>query len=245
MSSGLSRRARRPPAGLSVRYRPSRQSAARAPSGRPRLRRPAGRPRAGGYPPCARVAARYAVRGHGLQPLGGAEIVGELDAFGFLSGHDGRAPFAALPHELPQSADELGIFGELLHQDPARALERRGSVRDALLRIDIGGRRRFGHELRILQQGARQRLEPGLPGDLRPRAPLRLVGQIQIFEPRLRVGGVERRGQLRRELPLRRDAFDDRGAPILELAQVGQPLGECRAAACRRARRLLPCGSGR
>ena len=99
--------------------------------------------------------------------------------------------------------------------------------RDALLRIDIGGRRRFGYELRILQQGARQRLEPGLPGDLRPRAPLRLVGQIQIFEPRLRVGGVERRGQLRRELPLRRDAFDDRGAPIVELSQVRQPLGEC------------------
>ena len=167
-----------------------------------------------------------AVRGNALQPLGGAEIVGELDALGFLPGHDGRAPFAAFPHELPQSADELGIFGELLHQDPARALERRGRVRDPLLRIDIGGRRLFGHELRILQQVAGERLEPGFPGDLRPGAPLRLVGQIQIFEPRLRVGGVERRGELRRELPLRRDALDDRRAPILELAQVRQPLVE-------------------
>ena len=39
----------------------------------------------------------YAVRGDALQPLGGAEVVGELDAFGFLPGHDGRAPFAAFP----------------------------------------------------------------------------------------------------------------------------------------------------
>ena len=166
------------------------------------------------------------MRGNALQPLGGAEIVGELDALGFLPGHDGRAPFAAFPDELPQSADELGIFGELLHQDPARALERRGRVRDPLLRIDIGGRGIFRHETRILQQAASERLEPGLPGDLRPRAPLRLVRQIQIFEPRLRVGGVEHRGELRRELPLRRDALDDGRAPILELAQVRQPLGE-------------------
>ena len=173
-----------------------------------------------------RSSASTRCDGHALQPLRGAEIVGELDAFGFLPGHDGRAPFPALPHELPQSADELGIFGELLHQDPARALERGGRVRNPLLRIDICGRRIFRHEVRLLQQAAGERLEPGLPGDLRPRAPLRLVGQIQIFEPRLRVGGVEHRGELRRELPLRRDALDDRSAPILELAQVRQPLGE-------------------
>ena len=80
--------------------------------------------------------------------------------------------------------------------------------------------------MRIPQELAGERLEPGFPGDLRPRAPLRLVGQIQIFEPRLRIGGVEGRGELRRELPLRRDALDDRRAPILELAQVGQPLCE-------------------
>ena len=61
---------------------------------------------------------------------------------------------------------------------------------------------------------------------LRPRPPLRLVGQIQIFEPPFRVGGVKQRGELRRELPLRRDALDDRSAPILELAKVGQPLVE-------------------
>ena len=104
-----------------------------------------------------------AVRGHALQPLGGAEIVGELDAFGFLPGHDRRAPFAAFPHELPQSADELGILGELLHQDPARALERRGRVRDALLRVDIRGRRIFGHEVRILQQTAERAARARLP----------------------------------------------------------------------------------
>ena len=167
-----------------------------------------------------------AVRRHVLQPLGGAEIVGELNAFGFLARHDSRSPFAAFPHELPQSADELGILGKLLHQDPARAFERRGRVRDPLLRIDVGGGRIFGHESGILQQREGEWLEPGLDSDLRPRAPFRLVRQIQIFEPRLRVRGVEHRGQLRREFPLGRDALDDRGPPILELAKVCQPLVE-------------------
>ena len=59
-----------------------------------------------------------------------------------------------------------------------------------------------------------------------PGSPLRLVGQIEIFESRLRVGRIDRRCELRRERPLLLDTLDDRGTPILELAQIRQPLVE-------------------
>ncbi len=110
MSSGRSRRARRRPAGLSARYRP----AGNAPLGLGRagrafvVRQDDGEAQDTFLAPAQQ--REHAVRRHGLQPLAGAEIVGELDALGFLAGHDRRAPLAALPHELSKPADELGIL---------------------------------------------------------------------------------------------------------------------------------------
>ena len=68
----------------------------------------------------------------------GVEVVGELDAFLFLAGHDGRSPFAAIPDHLAQAADELRVLGECLHQNGARTLERRGGIRHALVGVHIG-----------------------------------------------------------------------------------------------------------
>ena len=154
------------------------------------------------------------------------EVVGELGALLLLAGHDRRRPLAAIPQQLAQAADELGVFGEGLHQDPARAFERRGRVGDALVGVDEGGRLALGHQRRVLQQAKRQRLEAGFARDLRLRPPLRLERQIQILEPRLGVRLLDRRRELRRELALFLDALEDRRAALLELAQVGQPLLE-------------------
>ena len=52
----------------------------------------------------------HAVRRHALHPLAGAEVVGELDALGFLARHHRRSPLATFPHELTKPAHELGIL---------------------------------------------------------------------------------------------------------------------------------------
>ena len=143
-----------------------------------------------------------------------------------MPGDDGRFPFAAIPQQLSQAADQLGVFRELLHQDPARAFEGRGRIRNAFVGIDEPRRFTFGSERRVLQQAQRERLEAGLAGDLPLGAPLRLERQIQIFEPRLGVRLLDRGGELRRELALLLDALQHGRAALLELAQVGEPLFE-------------------
>lgn len=83
-------------------------------------------------------------------------------------------------------------------------------------------RRQFG----IVQQAVGQRHQARFDGDLRLRAALLLVGQIQIFQARLvfRVhDGVEQFG---RHLVLFRDRGHDGGAPLFQLAQVAQALFE-------------------
>ena len=133
---------------------------------------------------------------------------------------DPRAIWRSPPTSSASSAERL-------HQDPARALERRADIGDALVGVDIARPPRVpGRSVGIVQQRERQRLEPGFARDLRLRAPLRLVGQIEVFEPRLGVGGANRRRELRRQLALLLDALQDDVAPLLELAQVGQPLFE-------------------
>ena len=80
------------------------------------------------------------------------------------------------------------------------------------------------HFRRIGEQRVRQRLKPRLFRDLRFRAPLRLVGQIDVFEPRLRIRRHDLRFERVVELALLADAAKDRGAALLKLAQIPQPL---------------------
>ena len=61
-------------------------------------------------------------------------------------------------------------------------------VGDALLGVDEGCGDGLRHLRRVGEQRVGQRLQPRLLGDLRLGAPLRLVGQIDVFEPRLGVG---------------------------------------------------------
>ncbi len=167
-----------------------------------------------------------AVRWDISNSFAGIEVVGELRAFFFLARHDGRLPLSAVPQQLTQSADEFRVLGERLHQNPACALECCSRIGDALLRVDerrgLGIRNQHG----ILQQTLRQRLQSGLARDLAARAALRLEGQVEIFKASLRIGLLNGPGQLRRQLALFLDAFQDCRSPILELAQIGQPLFE-------------------
>ncbi len=76
----------------------------------------------------------------------------------------------------------------------------------------------------IGEQRIRQRLEPRLFRDLRLRPPLRLVGQIDVFEPRLRIRRHDLRLEHIVELALLADRIEDRGAALLQLAQIAEPL---------------------
>ena len=102
---------------------------------------------------------------------------------------------------------------------PSRAA---ADVRDVLVQVAFGGRARVRG--RVAEQQVRERLEAVLAGDLRLGAPLRLVRQVEVFQPGLGVGRVDLAAQLVGELALLVDRGQDRGAALLELAQVAQPL---------------------
>ncbi len=173
------------------------------------------------------LAAKHrenAMRRHFLKRLGRVEVVGELGALRLLLLLDLRREPAAAPHLLTQIADEIGVLREALDQNRARAFQRGWRVGNALLRVNERGRDGIGHLGWVGKQRQGQRLQAGFPGDLRLGAPLRLVGQIDVLQPRLRVRRHDLRFERIVELALFSDAAEDRGAPLLQLAQIAEPL---------------------
>ncbi len=164
-----------------------------------------------------------AVRRQLRQRLREIEIVLELLAFGLLAGADGRSHDAVRPHLLAQRADQIGILGEALDQDRARAFECGGNIGDFLVGIDEGRRDLLRLVLGLRHQHVGERLEPGLLGDLGLGAALRLVGQIDVFQAALAVGRHDLGFERDIELALLADRIEHRGAALLELAQIGQP----------------------
>ena len=77
---------------------------------------------------------------------------------------------------------------------------------------------------RLAQESVGQRLQACFLGDLRLGPTLGLVGQVEVFEPCLGVGGVDLERQLVAELALLADAVEDRLAPVLQLTEVAQAL---------------------
>ncbi len=78
----------------------------------------------------------------------------------------------------------------------------------------------------IAQQRVGQRLQSGFAGDLRFRAPLGFVGQINIFQRLLGGGAVDGAAQFVGELALLFDGRQNYRAPFFQLAQVEQSLLE-------------------
>ncbi|MGC4081349.1 MAG: hypothetical protein QM736_04355 [Vicinamibacterales bacterium] len=157
-----------------------------------------------------------------LHRLARVEVVGELDAAFFLAVDHLRHPLAALPQQLAQTAEELGIFGKGFDEDPACALECRGHIGDPRVDVDEACRLDLGHACRIGEQQTRQRLEPRFTRDLRLRPPLQFIRQVQVLEARLRLRVGDLRRELRRQLALLVDALQHGGTPFFQLAQVGQ-----------------------
>ena len=128
------------------------------------------------------------------------------------------------PHLLAKRADQVGVFGETLHQDRTCAVKRGCYVGYLLFGID----ETRGHHLRIVprlsEQQLGQRLKTGLPGNLGLGAALRLERQIDVFQAPLAVGGEDCRFQRGIELALFTNRIENRDATLFEFAQIIQPL---------------------
>ncbi|MNK63741.1 hypothetical protein D3C87_829650 [compost metagenome] len=173
-----------------------------------------------------------AVRGDGRDGFRVIEVIGEFFAFVLLAFHHFRFHDAMFLHVFAQGLQQGRIFGETFHQDLARAVEGCLGVKHARV-VAVGTRKRvaqefarfrFRRQFRVLQQAVGQRHQARFDGDLRLRAALLFVRQIQVFQARLvfRVhDGVQ---QLGRHLVLFRDRRHDGGAPLFQLAQVAQAL---------------------
>ena len=81
-------------------------------------------------------------------------------------------------------------------------------------------------EGRIAEQRVGQRFKAGFTGDLRFGAALGFEGQINIFQRLLGGGAFDGGAQFIGELALLFDGRQDRPAPILQLAEIEQPLLE-------------------
>ena len=133
-----------------------------------------------------------------------------------------------------QTAEQLGIFGKLLGENLASTVERGFHIGHAGIVALLGRERLFqilrrfdgGRKCGIGQQCLGQRLEARLARNLRLRAALLLVRQVQIFQPLLAVRRFDARPQFRRQLVLLLDAFQNGRATLLHLAQIDQSLAQ-------------------
>ena len=149
--------------------------------------------------------------------------LGGLFAFHDFGGND-----ALLPHARAQFGQQLRGLGKTLDQNIARAFERGFHVGHAVfgrgLVIDVLRRFLLRIERGIGEQRIGQRLQPGLARNLRARAALGLIGQVDIFQRLLGRRRLDGAAQFVGELALLLDGRQDHRAPLFQFAQIKQPL---------------------
>ena len=122
---------------------------------------------------------------------------------------------------------QAGVLGPAFGQQVAHAVQhgRRGREIGSF-RVASGAHKGGGLGQRVQagvgKQAIGQRLQPGFTRNHALGAALGLVRQVQVFQFLLGGSGFEGGTQGRRELALLFNALDDRFAPLLQLAQVGQ-----------------------
>ena len=165
-----------------------------------------------------------------LYPVqGGAEgVVEPVDGVLRLLGRGGGDQISLFPHQLPQALADVRVVGDALGDDVAGSLE--GVLRrlHPLLRVDKGPggllRRRAVRGLGEEQLG--QRLQPLFAGHGGAGAALLLIGAVEILHLRQGGGGVDGGGELLRQLALALDGGLDLLPPLVQIAQVLQPVGQ-------------------
>ena len=130
------------------------------------------------------------------------------------------------PDKLPQELPDLRVIRDHLRHDirgPGQGLLRGFH---ALFHVNILRRQllRRGAAALLGEQAQRQRLQPFLLGHGGAGAALLLIGAVQILQSGQRGGIVDGRTQLLRHLPLLLDGLFHGLPPLLQRAQVLQPL---------------------
>ncbi len=137
--------------------------------------------------------------------------------FDLLADH--RGPLHGLFAHLPA---HLGVIADRLGHDIGRPGP--GIFHCGHLVVQEGGRQLIQGlaRARLLQDQIRQRLQPLLAGDAGARAPLRLIGLVQVLHCRQGRGRFDLLAQLRGELALFFDRLQDRLAAFVQGAQLFQ-----------------------
>ena len=180
-----------------------------------------------------------AVRRQLRQRLGEVEVVGELRALGSPCLEHLGATMAAAPTTSSRSSPMRSASSAKRSTRIARAPSSAAAASATPLSASMkpAAAAASGSSVGSAEQRVGQRLEPGLAGDLRLGAALRLVRQVDVLEPRLGVGGEDlARAARRRACPARSiTRGSPRGAPRARAGSAAAPRA-C-AAACRRGRR--------
>jgi len=150
------------------------------------------------------------------------EVIAELGAFFLFAGDDAGAEGGFLFQVVAQFFQQVGVFGETLHQDVLGAFEGGLDVGNAFFGVDEA--RGFGlrGQRRVVEQAVGQFAQAGFQGDLALGAALLFVRQVKVFEAGLGVGELDVAFKLRRQLALLLDAGEDADTPFVEFSQVAQ-----------------------
>src|SRR6266446_7566346 len=121
------------------------------------------------------------------------------------------------------------------------AFECGGRINHTLARFDIPASHLFRALVGPREKRLCQRLETRFACDLSLRPPFGPIGQIEILETCLAIRRLDRLLEHGVELSLLTDAFEDRGATLVQVAQISQPLLErTQLGVIERSGRLLP-----
>ncbi len=122
------------------------------------------------------------VRGDGRHRLFPRKIIPVLAA-GFLLAGNNPAPYDRFSEkQLPQAGPGILVFIDHLRDDVFATGQGRINGFDPFFRIHITRRRCPAIHARLFENGQRQGLQPFFPRHNPPRATLRLIGQINVFE---------------------------------------------------------------
>ena len=153
-----------------------------------------------------------------------------------------RLQAARLRDVLAHGLADLRLLHDGLGHDVHRPLQRVLSRRDVLVFLAEGRRNRFRAALLVAreQHAVCERLEAALAGNLRARALLLLVGQVEVFEFLQFARLLDGPAQVIRQLALLLDFGEDFFLPLDEAAQVRETLLElAQLLVLERSRRLL------
>ena len=163
-----------------------------------------------------------AVRRRGRNGFVVIEVVAEFRAFFLFAGHHGGDDMRVLPQVITHFGQQRRVFGEALHQNIARAVQRSFGVRYAFIGVDKFGGFGFRIVRRLVPQQIGQWLKAGFDRNLPARAALRFVRQIEVFELGFTQGTVNGFFQVTGQLALLADRFEDRLTSVFQLAQIAQ-----------------------